>query len=99
MIIVRIEEGPKPQPATDGGYVPPFVVLMLEAVRQFKISEQDPPTKKVLVEHFRAQTVDGKLVTKNLASQMATLCRPPSAMRGGNRAASAQGRGPLPPRR
>ena len=37
------------------------------------------------MEYFRAQKVDGKPVSKNLASQLATFCRPPSAMRGGNK--------------
>jgi hypothetical protein len=83
-VIVRVEDELKPPPATDGVYLSPFMVLMLQAVRHFEISEQRYPKKKVLEEHFRKQKVDGTPVSANLASQLATLCRPPAAKRGGN---------------
>jgi hypothetical protein len=60
-------------------------------VQHFEITEQHCPKKEELEEYFRARkVVDGKLISKNLASQLATLCRPPSAMRGGNRKKRAE---------
>ena len=82
-VIVLAEEEAKPQPATGGAYVSPYMRLMQDAVRRFAISEERWPTKKVLEEHFREQKVDGTPVSPNLASQLATLCRPPVAKRGG----------------
>jgi hypothetical protein len=75
MIVVRVEDEPKPQPATDGVYVSPFMVLMLAAVQHFEISEQHCPKKEELEQYFHAQKVDGKLVSKNLASQLATALK------------------------
>jgi hypothetical protein len=84
MVIVRVEEEAKPQPATGGAYVSPYMQLMCEAVRRFAISEERWPKKEDLEQYFRAQKVDGTPVSANLASQLATLCRPPAAKRGGN---------------
>jgi hypothetical protein len=53
---------------------------MLAALRHFNISEQHCPMKKELEQYFRAQKVDGKPVSRNVASW---LCRPPAAIRGG----------------
>jgi hypothetical protein len=80
-----VEDEPKPPPAIDGGYLSPFMVLMLAAVQHLKISEQHCPKKEVLEEHFRAQRLpDGTPISPNQARDLATFCRPPAAMRGGN---------------
>jgi hypothetical protein len=83
MIVVRVED--EPLPATDEVYLSPFLKLAVEASQQFKISEQNPSTKKELVNHFLKQTVDGKLISPNIAGQLATLIRPPAAMKGGKK--------------
>jgi hypothetical protein len=62
-------------------YIPPFVQLMLAAVRDFNISTDNPsPLKKQLVDYFTGKVVDGQPVSPNLAAPMATLCRAPKAM-------------------
>jgi hypothetical protein len=86
LIVVRAEDEPKPQfPTTDDAYVSPFMKLMREAVQHFGISEKSWPTKKELEHHFLAQKLpDGTSVSVNQASQLATLCRPLAALRGGS---------------
>jgi hypothetical protein len=67
-------------------YIPPFVALMLEAVREFGISAANPsPAKKRLTGYFEGRMVEGQTISPNLADTMATLCRSPAAMRGGNK--------------
>jgi hypothetical protein len=62
-------------------YIPPFVALQLEAVREFEISAENPdPPKQPLVNFFK-----GKGVSSRLAHAMATLVRSPAAMRGGKK--------------
>jgi hypothetical protein len=85
-LVLVEEEGAQPQPPTDGAYVSPYMQLMLDAVRHFEISETWWPTKKQLENHFRAQKLpDGTTVSANIASQLATLCRPLAAQHGGNK--------------
>jgi hypothetical protein len=85
-VIVRVEDGPPPQPVTDEVYLPPFMVLMLAAVRHFNISEQCWPKKPELEQYFRAQKLpDGSPISSNQARCLATLCRPLAAMSGGNK--------------
>ncbi len=84
-ILVK-EEDAKPQPPTEGAYVPPYVRLQLDAVRDFKISEAGWQTKKELEHHFRAQKLpDGTAISANHARYLATFCRPLAAKRGGNK--------------
>jgi hypothetical protein len=84
-ILVKKEEEQKPPPATDGVYLSPFIALMLEAVRKFKINEENWAKKKELEEYFRAQKLPGgKPISVNLAKNLASYCRPPEAMSGGN---------------
>jgi hypothetical protein len=84
-VIVPAEDEPKPPPATDGVYLSPFMVMMLEAVRHFKINEQRWPKKGELEAYFLAQKLpDGTPITANQARNLATFCRPLAAMSGGN---------------
>jgi hypothetical protein len=86
MILVRLDEQPKPQPSTDGVYLPPFMQLMLEAVQHFKIGERQWPKKEELEQYFRAQKLpDGTPVSANQAGHLATFVRPLAAMSGGNK--------------
>jgi len=77
-------------------YVSPHIELMLRAIRQFSISEvlptgRDPETKQliskeVLRDYFLSSRLStGAEISPNLANVMATLCRPPEAMKGGNK--------------
>jgi hypothetical protein len=85
-VIVRVEDKPKPPPAIDGVYWSPFMVLMLTAVRHFKIGEQQWPKKHELEEYFCAQELpDGRPISPNQARYLATFCRPLAAMSGGNK--------------
>jgi len=71
----------------EGVYLPPFVEIMIEALRHFGIApDKQSPTKKEIEAFFLEKKLpDGRPITPNLASHMATLIRPPEAMRGGNR--------------
>jgi hypothetical protein len=61
------------------------MMLMLEAVRHFKINEQYWPKKEPLEEYFSAQKLpDGTRITDNQASNLASFCRPLAAKSGGN---------------
>ena len=83
-VIVQVED--KPKPATDAGYTPPFVALMCEAVRHFNIGEESWPKKHELEQYFRAQKLpDGTAISSNHARYLATFCRPPAALSGGNK--------------
>ena len=85
MIVVQVEDEPKPPPATDGVYLSPFMVLMLAAVKHFEISEQHCPKKEELEEHFRAQKVDGKPVSRTSRASSRRSAVRSQAMRGGNK--------------
>ena len=85
MIVVPVEDEPKPARMTNGVYLPPFMALMQEAVRELNISEQSWPKKKELEKHFCAQKLpDGTPVSPTQARYLATFCRPLEALRGGN---------------
>jgi hypothetical protein len=84
-VLVKEEEDAKPRPP-EGAYLSPYMQLMLDANRRFAINEDRWPKKEVLEEHFRAQKLpDGRPVSSNRASQLATLCRPLAAQLGGNK--------------
>ena len=86
MIVVRVEAGEQSQPTTDGAYVSPYMQLMLDAVRHFKIGAGSWPKKEELEEYFRGQKLpDGSSISANHARYLATFCRPLAAMSGGNK--------------
>jgi hypothetical protein len=64
-------------------YTTPYLALMQEAIEHFSLSEARQEKKDSLYEWFRAQEVDGELVSGNLCDAMATLIRLPGAQRGG----------------
>jgi hypothetical protein len=69
----------------DDGYVPEIIAMMLAAVREFGITEDNPGSKDDLVKHFIGKVpLGGQPITPNLADPLATACRPASRMRGGN---------------
>ena len=65
-------------------HISPFLELMIEAGKEFKITADTAPVKKVLTEYFESKTVAGRPVSKHQAASMATLVRWPEAMKGGN---------------
>ena len=79
--------GARAPAAPSGGYISPFITLMLGAVQALGVSEATPRKHEELCEYFLAKRTlpDGTRITPNLAKSMATLCRPSSAMSGGNR--------------
>ena len=82
----RREGGGERAAPEDGAYVSPYMQLMLDAVRHFKIGAGSWPKKEELEEHFRAQKLpDGKPISANHARYLATFCRPLAAMSGGNK--------------
>lgn len=64
-------------------YTTPYLDLMQEAIRHFRLTERHQEKKEVLSDWFRSKLVDGDQVSSNLAHSMATLIRLPSAQRGG----------------
>lgn len=79
MIVVR--------ESNSGGIdLPPFMALMAEAIRHFKIDDQHWPKKQELERFFLTKTLpNGTPVSPNHASYLATFCRPSAAMKGGNK--------------
>jgi hypothetical protein len=67
-------------------YLSPFLKMMLDAVKQFGITEDAPGKKEILVRFFRSQKLpDGSAISKVQAEYLATFCRSPEAMKGGNK--------------
>jgi hypothetical protein len=64
-------------------YSTPYLDLLGAAIAEFAITNQRQPKKDNLVDWFRRQTVEGEILSENLASAMATLVRLPSSQRGG----------------
>ena len=64
-------------------YSTPYLDLLHAAIAEFDITEERQPKKDNLVDWFRAQKVEGEILSENLASAMATLVRLPSSQRGG----------------
>jgi len=67
----------------DTGYSTPYLDLLHIAIAEHAITDVHQPKKDNLVEWFRRQTVEGEILSENLASAMATLVRLPSSQRGG----------------
>jgi hypothetical protein len=76
----KAEQAPAPQ---DTNYSTPYLDLLRAAIAEFAITEERQPKKDNLVDWFRTQTIEGEIVSENLASAMATLVRLPSSQRGG----------------
>ena len=74
-----------PKSVDASAYTTPYLALMQEAIEHFSLSEARQEKKDSLYEWFRAQEVDGELVSGNLCDAMATLIRLPGAQRGGAR--------------
>jgi hypothetical protein len=78
---------PEPVRATEGSdvipYSPPYLELMHQAIRHFRLTDQRQEKKEVLSDWFRSHPIEGEPISKNLADAMATLIRLPSAQRGG----------------
>ncbi len=75
-------------PGDEGVYLSPFMRLMVEASKHFSLGAEAGKRvkKEVLVEWFVKRTLsDGTKISNNIADSMATLCRQPGAMRGGNK--------------
>jgi hypothetical protein len=67
---------------------PEFVVMMLEAVRHFRINAPagEYPKKEDLVSWFKGRRLSsGNYVSPSQAEHLATFCRPVVAMKGGNK--------------
>ena len=71
--------------STDMQYLPPYIILMFEAISEFQIDKNNQPLHETLVEWFETQEVDGKKVSNNEAKKLASFVRVPSAQKGGNR--------------
>ena len=72
----------------EGVYISPFISVMLDAARQFglKPDMKRPPKKDELINFFKDRTLaDGTVISANHAQYLATFCRPPEAMKGGNK--------------
>jgi hypothetical protein len=83
-IAILCAGAPEATDDTTPEYIPPFVALMLDAVREFAITAANPsPDHELLVEYFKGKIVEGQTISESLAKRMATLCRAPEAMRGG----------------
>jgi hypothetical protein len=80
------EDGPKDEPKTNGGYMPPFMALMLKAVEHFEISEEKWPVKEKLEEFLLEQKLpNGTSVSPTQAKYLAMFSRPLAAMNDGNK--------------
>lgn len=69
-------------------YMSPFMQMMHEAIAHFGITEEpNPRLKKQEIEKFflEKRLPNGSPVSPKMASYMATMIRPPSAMKGGNK--------------
>ncbi|GLS41571.1 hypothetical protein GCM10010869_71680 [Mesorhizobium tianshanense] len=69
-------------------YLSPFMQMMLDAVRHFKISDTPNPRlrKEEIKEYFVGRRLpNGQAISPNQAESMATFVRSPDAMKGGNK--------------
>jgi hypothetical protein len=74
------------QPAADGQYRSPYMLLMERAVRELGITaERQLKSEAEVQPWFRAQTCDGWKISENLVKAMATLVRRPESAKGGNK--------------
>jgi hypothetical protein len=77
----------QPKPAKDstagGSYMPAYLALIHQAIKEFQISDDNQQKLAVLSDWFQRQVVNGKKVSKRLADVMATIVRRPESMQGG----------------
>lgn len=66
-------------------YAPPYLLLMLEAIEHFNISENNQPLIDILIEWFESKNIEGKKISNNEAKKLASFVRLPSSQKGGNR--------------
>jgi hypothetical protein len=73
-------------PPDDEDYI--FARLLIEAIEHFKSTGKGPSqrTKKEVKQYFLdlKRLPDGRLITGHMAEKLATFCRSPRAMEGGN---------------
>jgi hypothetical protein len=65
------------------GYTPDYVALILRAIKQFNISDENQPLAKTLRDWFEGQEVAGEKISENLAKAMTTIVRLPERKKGG----------------
>jgi hypothetical protein len=72
------------QKAAGSSYSTEFLDLMHRAIKELGITDENQPLKKVIVDWFLKQTIDGKNdVTPNQAENMASFVRKYSSSKGG----------------
>jgi len=72
--------------SVEGIYLSPFIQMMLKAVKHFEITEQANVKKAELEDYFRRPKLpDGTSISNVQAGYLATFCRSPEAMKGGNK--------------
>jgi hypothetical protein len=69
--------------AAVGRYMPAYLALIHQAIRELQISDDNQPKLDTLSGWFRNQVVNGKNVSERLAKAMATIVRRPERMAGG----------------
>lgn len=75
-----------PPPKLGEAYHSPYIKMMLVASRKFQITGTSFPKKEELQAYFETLRLpDGSPISTRMAEAMATLCRPPEAMKGGNK--------------
>jgi hypothetical protein len=86
---ILIKEAAKAEPVQLPApeYLSPFLDLMIKATRHFRIRPNGAlPKKADIVEYFEQRKLpDGTPISKTQAETMATLIRPPEAMKGGQK--------------
>jgi hypothetical protein len=66
-----------------GSYMPAYLTLIHQAIKEFQISDENQPKLDVLSTWFQSKVVNGKNVSERLAKAMATIARRPERMAGG----------------
>lgn len=66
-------------------YVPPYMLVMFNAIEHFKITNENQPLVETLIEWFRAQKIDGQKISENEAKKLASFVRLPASKKGGNK--------------
>lgn len=67
------------------GYTTPYLHLMICAIKEFSISDENQPLKKHLEEWLLKQEIDGYKCTPKEADKLASFVRMPASKAGGNR--------------
>lgn len=64
-------------------YMPAYLSLLHEAIAEFEITDENQPKATTLQDWFENKIVEGKPVSANLATKMATIVRRPDRQTGG----------------